>query len=46
MDSKRLTKKSKQLSKLLRHGARRAGLTMDTAGWTQLEAVLDGPMPP
>lgn len=38
---RRLTKKSKRLSWLLRHGASEVGLDMDAAGWVPVPAVLD-----
>lgn len=37
---RRLIKKSKRLSWLLRHGASEVGLDMDAAGWVEVEAVL------
>ncbi len=42
MDSDQsLTKKSKQLSWLLRHGAADEGLSVDPAGWVPVRQVLD-----
>jgi putative RNA 2'-phosphotransferase len=40
MQSERLTTLSKQLSWLLRHGARAEGLAMDPAGWVAVADVL------
>jgi putative RNA 2'-phosphotransferase len=37
---RRLVKKSKRLSWLLRHGASEVGLDMDAAGWVEVDAVL------
>lgn len=37
---RRLVKKSKRLSWLLRHGASEVGLDMDEAGWVEVDAVL------
>lgn len=40
MDPDKITKASKQLSWLLRHGAREAGVAMDAAGWVSVGDVL------
>jgi putative RNA 2'-phosphotransferase len=39
-EHKKTSKASKQLSWLLRHGAREAGLAMDEAGWVAVDDVL------
>src|SRR5665213_227146 len=39
-DRRRVVKISSRLALLLRHGARKAGLAMDNAGWAQREEVL------
>lgn len=40
MDEKTLVKKSKHLSKVLRHDPGSVGLTLDTAGWVSVSALL------
>ncbi|MBK9387823.1 MAG: RNA 2'-phosphotransferase [Planctomycetes bacterium] len=40
MERKQLTRISRRLSWLLRHGARETGLAMDAAGWVAVEEVL------
>src|SRR5262245_41662152 len=40
MDAHQITKKSKRLSWLLRHGASEVGLDMDEAGWGDVGPVL------
>lgn len=40
MMDRQLVKKSKQLSRLLRHSASEVGLDMDEAGWVDADAVL------
>ncbi|GGY02621.1 RNA 2'-phosphotransferase [Streptomyces anandii] len=40
MDERRLVKVSKYLSKHLRHQPERIGLTLDPAGWTEIDALI------
>ncbi|NBE55918.1 RNA 2'-phosphotransferase [Streptomyces boluensis] len=41
MNERRIVKVSKYLSKHLRHEPERIGLTLDTAGWTEIDALLE-----
>ncbi len=42
MDNKTLVKHSKFISLVLRHQPDKAGLTLDPAGWVEVQSLLDG----